>query len=329
MLYFVETGLLTVYCFSSLFFAELDIRFVTAFLLMICFHCLCYFQDSRHLIRRLSVIYICLSFFLPSLLLFLPSAAYSILKRKCYVLFGVAFVSCGYFYFLQNEPHWLFFFYFLFGISLAFLLEYQNQSYETLHKLYQKTRDDSTELTLLLKEKNQSLLQKQDSEIYTATLRERNRIARDIHDNVGHMLSRSILMVGALKAINSSPQLSEPLDALDRSLNEAMDSIRQSVHNLHDDSVDLHQTLQNLIQDFQFCPVEFHYDIEPGTPIEVKYCFISITKEALSNIIKHSNASKVTISCHEHPALYQLCITDNGTISSKKNGLGLTNMREF
>jgi signal transduction histidine kinase len=43
-------------------------------------------------------------------------------------------------------------------------------------------------------------MEKQDYEIYLATLRERNRIAREIHDNVGHMLSRSILQIGALKA---------------------------------------------------------------------------------------------------------------------------------
>lgn len=42
----------------------------------------------------------------------------------------------------------------------------------------------------------------QDYEIYLATLKERNRIAREIHDNVGHMLTRSILQLGALSVIN-------------------------------------------------------------------------------------------------------------------------------
>ena len=39
-----------------------------------------------------------------------------------------------------------------------------------------------------MREKNRKLLEEQDTEIYMATLKERNRIAREIHDNVGHML---------------------------------------------------------------------------------------------------------------------------------------------
>ena len=69
-------------------------------------------------------------------------------------------------------------------------------------------------------------------------------------------------------------------------------------------------------------------------PKEIKYCFISITKEALSNVIKHSNASRVVLLMREHPALYQLCIEDNGTVSgrtssqSTTSGIGLVNMQE-
>ncbi len=62
-------------------------------------------------------------------------------------------------------------------------------------------RDTDTELKLVMEQRNRELLEKQDNEIYLATLRERNRIAREIHDNVGHMLSRSILQVGALATI--------------------------------------------------------------------------------------------------------------------------------
>ena len=65
-------------------------------------------------------------------------------------------------------------------------------------------------------------------------------------------------------------------------------------------------------------------------PRNVKYCLISTVKEAVSNVIKHSNADKVTLLLREHPGFYQLCMEDNGTDISKSmdSGIGLENMRE-
>lgn len=188
---------------------------------------------------------------------------------------------------------------------------------------------------LLLEEKNRMLAEKQDYEIYAATLKERNRIAREIHDNVGHLLSRSILITGAAKALNASDALSPVLDNLDHSLNQAMTSIRSSVHDLHDESLNLKEAAESLTSDFTFCPVTLHYDMGFEVPREIKYCFISIVKEALSNVARHSNATLVQITMREHPALYQLCIEDNGTLTESNletllpnRGIGLSNMND-
>ena len=146
------------------------------------------------------------------------------------------------------------------------------------------------------------------------TLRERNRIAREIHDNVGHVLSRSILMTAACKTINKDESLDPLLGNLEESLNGAMNSIRSSVHDLHDDAVNLEDAIKGLVKDFSFCPVTLTYDMSRQVPREVKYSLISITKEGLSNVMRHSNADSVNILLREHPALYQLCIEDNGTL---------------
>lgn len=192
--------------------------------------------------------------------------------------------------------------------------------------------------------KNKALLEKQDYEIYAATLRERNRIAREIHDNVGHVLSRSILMTAACKTINKNDSLDPLLGNLEESLNGAMNSIRSSVHDLHDDAIDLEDAIKGLVKDFTFCPVNLTYDMSRQIPREVKYSLISITKEGLSNVMRHSNADSVDILLREHPALYQLCIEDNGTPENEipdiqtvsdsnkaKNtsgGMGLSNIRD-
>ena len=211
----------------------------------------------------------------------------------------------------------------------GYYLEVTN-SYQNLVQKFKQTRDDSVELNLLLKEKNQVLLEKQDYEIYTATLKERNRIAREIHDNVGHMLSRSILLTGAIRTVNKDTALTLSLEQLETTLSSAMTSVRESVHDLHNDSIHLKEALTSLIEAFTFCPVSFEYDMGFEAPKAVKYCLIAIVKEALNNVMRHSNAKKVHITLREHPALYQLIIEDNGTLQPTyaEDGLGLLNMKE-
>ena len=174
------------------------------------------------------------------------------------------------------------------------------------------------------------IFEKQDYEIYTATLQERNRIAREIHDNVGHLLSRSILMVGAIKIVNEDEKLSPSIEQLEESLNTAMTSVRESVHDLHDDSVNLKEVTEELVGEFTFCPVDLSYDMGYDVPREIKYGFIAIVKEALHNIVRHSDASKVKIVMREHPALYQLIVEDNGTVKEPiQSGEVKTVSREF
>lgn len=219
----------------------------------------------------------------------------------------------------------------LFAILLASLLAWMTATYEDLHQHFIHSVDWHTEKQLELEEKNQVLLAKQDAEIYAATLKERNRIARDIHDNVGHLLSRSLLMTGAIQTLNQNDQLQEPLSQLDTTLNQAMNSIRDNVHNLHDEALNLEEITRQLVRDFQFCPVHLSYDIGYEPPTAIRYAFLSITREALANIIRHSNADHVKILMREHPGLYQLEIADNGTLihsPPENHGLGLTNMQE-
>ena len=132
------------------------------------------------------------------------------------------------------------------GICLGGILWYRSASYEKLSQNYKKVRDDGIEHNLLLKEKNKTLIEKQNYEIYAATLKERNRIAREIHDHVGHMLSRAILLTGAMKTVFRDPSAKEPLSQLEDTLNTAMNNIRESVHDLHNEAVNLRETAENL-----------------------------------------------------------------------------------
>ena len=215
---------------------------------------------------------------------------------------------------------------------LAVCLSWKTRRLIYLEESLRLLRDDSTEYYLLSKQRHLALIEKQDYEIHVATLKERNRIAREIHDNVGHMLSRSLLQAGALMVLNKQEPLTEPLNALKDTLTSAMDSIRQSVHDLHDDSIDLKNSIEELLSEFSTYQIQFDYDMGSAVPAPVKYCFLSIIKEALSNIARHSQATKISITLRKHPVIYQLIIYDNGTNKSSTEhyspGIGILNMQE-
>lgn len=328
MKHFLNKLILIVYCFFGIFFLPADTVFVLAFLGAVSAASSAYFFYSKKYITVMSTLYALAGLFFTPCLSFFPLLSYDLFYRNIYLpaaLMAAALVT------RRQSLSLPLLMLILLGGGLSWLLQVHASDYESLDKLYRKTRDDSTELNLLLKEKNKNLLEKQDYEIYTATLRERNRIAREIHDNVGHMLSRSILMLGALKTVNSQGKLTGPLENLEHTLAQAMDSVRRSVHDLHDESINLKEVMDNLVQEFHFCPVTLNYDMGYHIPREIKYSFITIVKEALVNVSKHSDASHVSIVLREHPGLWQLSIDDNGSVSDdiiSGPGMGLENMRE-
>lgn len=309
-----NTGLLILSGFFFLFFQKPDETFICAFLLSVGTCCAGYFSESKKLHLLLCAAFMSAAVAVPEMSAFFPAIFYILIQDHFYLpaLAG----GLLYLYVIQtmNSDIFLFSFWGILFFIVAFFLQFRTEAEEKLRQDFMKLRDDSTEKNLLLEEKNHMLVEKQDYEIYTATLKERNRIAREIHDNVGHLLSRSILITGAAKAVSTSEAVSPLLDSLDISLNQAMTSIRTSVHDLHDESVNLRESVEGLISEFQFCPVSLDYDMGLEIPREVKYCFISIVKEALSNMARHSNATSAYVVMREHPALYQLCIEDNGKI---------------
>ncbi len=213
---------------------------------------------------------------------------------------------------------------------LSFLMQHYSRRIDTLLTDYHIYRDDSTERAMHLKEKNAALILQQDYEISLAMASERNRIARDIHDNVGHMLTRSILQTGAIQVINQDAALKQPLHELHDTLNTAMTTIRNSVHNLHQDDIDLKYTIEEIIRTTPQLNILLEYDIESPLSTDLQYAFIAIIREALNNVTKHSNADRVSIRLKEHPALFQLIIEDNGTgkVNINHSGIGLSNMQE-
>lgn len=221
-------------------------------------------------------------------------------------------------------------------LILAFYLSVKCGRSEKLKKAVNSFRDESVIKADELKRKNSELIQAKDDEVYLGRLKERNRIAREIHDNVGHMLTRAILQLGALITICKDETLKGGLNELKNTLDTAMNNIRNSVHDLRDEAIDIPSAVEEITAPLKKDRIlKLEIDISSEVDKDVKYAIIGVVKEAVSNIIKHSTNENVDITLIEHPAMYQLVIHDYGNKGSMGteregtdlSGMGLDNIR--
>ncbi len=220
------------------------------------------------------------------------------------------------------------------GAFLAILLYFQVSGGEEAVERFHTLRDELAGKNEMLASQNARLTEAQNTEVHLATLRERNRIAREIHDNVGHMLTRSLLQSGALIVANRDENLKEPLEELRNTLDQAMTSIRESVHDLHDESIDLQAVLQEILRTAEHrFETKLSYNVEGAMPSPIKLCIAGVAKEAVSNAVRHSNGTSLTVVVGEKPGVYELEVRDNGNsagagFNPASGGIGLANMRE-
>lgn len=117
--------------------------------------------------------------------------------------------------------------------AVAALLALRTRQGEATRQNLNAARDDLRERVLALQNANTRMLQMQDDELRAAALSERTRIAREIHDGVGHLLTRLLLQIKALQITHrGKPGVVADLAALSDGLDEALDSMRCSVHTL-------------------------------------------------------------------------------------------------
>lgn len=326
-------------CTALYLFQDNNTFFIVPIILTIIMSCLfSYFEGYIFKLAGI-LLYTILTLVFPNYIVFMPVLLYDIMNTKYqWLILAAPFL---YIFHFRQYNALLISFSSLF-LAVAFLLKIKSDRLGRMKKDYNELRDNSAQMSLRLKEKTQSLIQNQVNEINLATLNERNRISKELHDHIGHLLSRALLQVGALLTLTNDDTLKQGLTELKESLSGGMDQIRSSIHNMYDDSIDLYQELNKLVRDFSFCALEYSYCLVNQPSIQLKLSFIFIIKEALANIIRHSNASKASLILREHPAMYQLIIQDNGTISDDKyaslkrqvesasfsEGMGLHNIAE-
>jgi signal transduction histidine kinase len=171
-----------------------------------------------------------------------------------------------------------------------------------------------------------------------ATLQERNRIAREIHDSLGHYLTiLNINLEAAWKLQKTDPNSAETFLADAKAMGStALDEVRQSVAKLRSDPLknrSLTEALETAIADFQkstnlLPQLQIKCNLDPSYPI--KTALYRIVQEALTNIYKYAEATEVQIQIEGDRCLI-LSIQDNGKgfdCDRNTTGFGLQGMRE-
>ena len=170
-----------------------------------------------------------------------------------------------------------------------------------------------------------------------ATLQERNRIAREIHDSVGHYLTAQSIQLEntALFLTKDRVKAATHLDKARQLGKEALANIRASVATLRKSPArtNLQETFKQLVADFRAnTNIEIEKRVLPATlPQEINISLFRIAQEALTNVTKHSKATKVYLSIESTEKQIVLSVRDNGCgFNPRQNttGFGLQGMQE-
>lgn len=152
--------------------------------------------------------------------------------------------------------------------------------------------------------------------------RERARIARDIHDDLGASLTRiSLLSQSARAELNDQHAAASDVDQIyttARELTRAMDEIVWAVNPKHDTLDSLVAYLGRFAQSFlSTAGIRCRLDVPLNLPAwaltaEIRHNVFLAFKEALNNVVKHARASEVRISLELKPGGFMLVVADNG-----------------
>lgn len=202
----------------------------------------------------------------------------------------------------------------------------------------QRSRENAERLTRDLEAANRQLAEYASRAEELAATQERNRLARDIHDNLGHYLTIVNVQIEAARVTCESDP-ARALDALTKAQDMArkgLNSVRESVAVLRVSPVEnrpLEDAIAELVEESRATGIatEFHL-LGESRPVESKsaLALYRAAQEGLTNVRKHAHASRVDVTLDfSQPDHIRLSILDDGAgASDTSRGFGLMGIRE-
>ncbi len=203
----------------------------------------------------------------------------------------------------------------------------------------EKARREIETLVVQLKDANDRLREYAIQAEELAVVKERNRLAREIHDGLGHYLTTLNMQIKAAEAVmdtdlNAARQFLVKAEGV---THKALLEIRQSVKALRDPALpmkNIEEIIKDLLKECEQSGIQTVMEVKGVSrkiDQELKAAIIRLVQESISNTLKHSQATVYQLVLEYQPDSIGLEIYDNGVgvdAESLKGGFGIIGMQE-
>lgn len=215
----------------------------------------------------------------------------------------------------------------LFIVYCVYVINVQRGTIEEVNQLYHE-----------LQTANEQLKEYADMSERMAQTRERNRLAREIHDTLGHTLTGITAGLDAcLAIIDVAPdQTKKQLEMLSQVSRDGIKEIRRSVNELRPDALErlsLEVAIRKMVMEMsQVSDVEIHFETEEKHlkfDEDEENAIYRVIQESITNAVRHGHAKKIWITLKKIDGEILLVIKDNGIgCEEVKSGFGTKHIKE-
>ena len=228
----------------------------------------------------------------------------------------------------------------MFAVAVSLLL-----GVVTLSFLYLQRKKIAKKNEFIAGQKIESLLDEQEIKTYNAMLEgqeeERMRIATDLHDRLGSMLSTIKLLFSSLdEKIDANQKESiKQYETATNLIDDAVVEVRRISHNLGSGMVanfglvkSIEELCDSVNQSGKIETKVLVYGYKAKVPLRIEVEIYRIVQEIVNNCIKHANASTLTVQLNQIEDILNITVEDNGVGFSYEDkmddsGMGLANIK--
>jgi two-component system sensor histidine kinase UhpB len=190
--------------------------------------------------------------------------------------------------------------------------------------------------------RNRERLRQVAATALNAAEEERKRIARELHDETAQLLAALLIRIRVVKNASDSQAVAGPLEDMRREIGHALEGVRRFARGLRPPALDelgLIPAIESHVRSIrEITEIDLSLDAE-GTPDrdlppEASLAVYRIVQEALSNVVRHSGATRAAVRVVREPDRLIVTVEDDGhgfnvpEVRAAGRGLGLFGMGE-